>query len=265
MLLESEKEKFSELNKQSLSILEDKLKVASEAETRLRAELAAEKKACEEKVAETRAQARSEASDRESRLKDVTQQLDAARSDVFVAKNEAESFRFVSWWTSFSDVTTVSHGADRQANLRLQSELDSNSVSFDERLAVSTAAAAAEREQMRSQIESLEMKLKEQVCFCNLKELACFNLTLDCRNQNFAPPFSKKKNRFSRLRNFFKTPRVMPFNIQRNAILSRSSWTCSRSSTRSFLRPSRRPNPMRRQAAPSSQNLLPGTKLRLRD
>ena len=118
---------------------------------------------------------------------------------------------------------TLSHAAVRQANLRLQAELDSNSVSFDERLAASTAAAAAEREQMRSQIESLETKLKEQVCFCNLIALACFNLTLDCRNRSFAPPFSKKKNRFSRLRNFFKTPRVKPFNIQRNVILCRSS------------------------------------------
>ncbi len=101
MLLESEKEKFSELNKQSVSILEDKLKVACEAEARLRAELASEKKACEEKVVEARAQARQEVSDRDSRLKDVTQQLDTARSDVFVAKNEAESFRLVPCQTFF--------------------------------------------------------------------------------------------------------------------------------------------------------------------
>jgi hypothetical protein len=84
-----------ELNKQSLSILEDKLKVASESDLRLRAELAAEKKASEDKLADARAQARSEVSDRDTRLKDITQQLDQARADVFAAKNEAESFRFV--------------------------------------------------------------------------------------------------------------------------------------------------------------------------
>ena len=58
-----------------------------------RGELAAEKKAAEEKMAEARAQQRSELSDRDARLKDVTQQLDQARADVFAAKNEAESFR----------------------------------------------------------------------------------------------------------------------------------------------------------------------------
>ena len=93
ILLESEKEKFNELNKQSVGILEDKLKVAAEAEARARGELAAEKKAAEEKMAEARAQQRSELSDRDARLKDVTQQLDQARADVFAAKNEAESFR----------------------------------------------------------------------------------------------------------------------------------------------------------------------------
>ena len=95
MLLESEKEKFSELNKQSVSILEDKLKVAFESESRLRAELAAEKKTSEDKLAEARTQARSEVSDRDNRLKDITHQLDQARADVFAAKNEAESFRRV--------------------------------------------------------------------------------------------------------------------------------------------------------------------------
>ncbi len=95
ILLESEKEKFSELNKQSVSILEEKLKVTIESESRLRAELAAEKKSSEEKLAEARAQARSEASDRDARLKDITQQLDQARADVFAAKSESESFRFV--------------------------------------------------------------------------------------------------------------------------------------------------------------------------
>jgi hypothetical protein len=93
ILLESEKEKFFELNKQSLSILEEKLKIASESDSRLRAELAAEKKTSEDKVAEARAQARSEVSDRDIRLKDITHQLDQARADVFAAKNEAESFR----------------------------------------------------------------------------------------------------------------------------------------------------------------------------
>ncbi len=94
-MLESEKEKFSELNKQSLGILEEKLKVASESDTRLRAELAAEKKAFDDRLAEARAQARSEVSDRDARLKDITQQLDQARADVFAAKSEAESFKCV--------------------------------------------------------------------------------------------------------------------------------------------------------------------------
>jgi len=142
ILLESEKEKFSELNKQSVGILEDKLKVASESESRARAELAAEKKGSEEKLAEARSQARSELSDRDSRLKDITQQLDQARADVFAAKNEAESFR--------------------QANARLQVELDSGAVSSNEKLAAAAAAAAADREQLRLQIESLDVKLKEQ-------------------------------------------------------------------------------------------------------
>jgi hypothetical protein len=88
-LLESEKEKFSELNKQSLGILEEKLKVASESDTRLRAELAAEKKAFDDRLAEARAQARSEVSDRDARLKDITQQLDQARAQASAQGNLA--------------------------------------------------------------------------------------------------------------------------------------------------------------------------------
>lgn len=61
----------------------------------MRAELAAEKKTSEDKLAEARTQARSEVSDRDNRLKDITHQLDQARADVFAAKNEAESFRRV--------------------------------------------------------------------------------------------------------------------------------------------------------------------------
>ena len=163
ILLESEKEKFSELNKQSVGILEDKLKVASESESRARAELAAEKKASEEKLAEARSQARSELSDRDSRLKDITQQLDQARADVFAAKNEAESFRCDAS-ESACVITRVFVTLFRQANARLQVELDSGAVSSNEKLAAAAAAAAADREQLRLQIESLDVKLKEQVC-----------------------------------------------------------------------------------------------------
>ena len=51
----------------------------------------------------------------------------------------------------------------RQANVRLQAELESNSASFDQKLASTAAATAADREQMRLEIEALNAKLKEQV------------------------------------------------------------------------------------------------------
>ncbi len=47
--------------------------------------------------------------------------------------------------------------------MRLQAELDNNAVSFNEKLAASVAAAAAEREPLRLQIETLTASLKEQV------------------------------------------------------------------------------------------------------
>ena len=56
-----------------------------------------------------------------------------------------------------------SHISVRQANARLQSELDSNTISFDAKLAASASAAAAEREQLRHQVETLTASLKEQV------------------------------------------------------------------------------------------------------
>jgi chromosome segregation ATPase len=169
-----------------VSILEEKLKVTVESESRLRAELAAEKKASEDKLSEARAQARSEASDRDARLKDITQQLDQARADVFAAKSEAESFRFL-FFVSFIRMKSRLNYALRQANQRLQVELENNTTSFDQKLASASATYAAEREQMRLQIESLDAKLKEQVDFL-LHVTVCAMLTRTIRMRSFAPP-----------------------------------------------------------------------------
>ena len=57
----------------------------------------------------------------------------------------------------------ASHCGCRQANTRLQAELDSGTASSNEKMAAASAAAAADREQLRVQIESLDVKLKEQV------------------------------------------------------------------------------------------------------
>jgi hypothetical protein len=57
----------------------------------------------------------------------------------------------------------ISDDVFRLANVRLQAELESNSVAFEQKLQSAAAAAAADREQLRLQIESLDAKHKENV------------------------------------------------------------------------------------------------------
>jgi hypothetical protein len=62
-----------------------------------------------------------------------------------------------------SQVELISDDVFRLANVRLQAELESNSVAFEQKLQSAAAAAAADREQLRLQIESLDAKHKENV------------------------------------------------------------------------------------------------------
>ena len=49
--------------------------------------------------------------------------------------------------------------------MRLQAELDRNSVAFDEKLAASASSAAADREALRSDVRTLTASIQDKVRF----------------------------------------------------------------------------------------------------